>query len=271
MPYICEKSVKVNNCCKGFTLIELLVVIAVISLLLAILVPAVRKAREVSKRAVCQGKLGQLTVAWHIYLDNNDEKFLQRKNANLNYGGWRGIKGQAGDPNSTYPPYRPLNSCLNLATDLKNEEEAQAFRCPADRGGLPGYLLREKVYRAIGTSYQTNPFLVGPIRCFESNLIDKEINARLPNMTRLRACKPSHLLLIGDYGWVNQWDPNPYGADEKALAEWHGREDWHNLAFLDGHVSFLEIRKGFYVADEYSVLPFTDLYDLAREVQGPVQ
>jgi hypothetical protein len=43
------------------------------------------------------------------------------------------------------------------------------------------------------------------------------------------------------------------------------------LAFLDGHVEFLEIYKGLYVTPEYSILPFRNLYKLAREVQEEVE
>jgi hypothetical protein len=42
------------------------------------------------------------------------------------------------------------------------------------------------------------------------------------------------------------------------------------MAFLDGHVGFIKIRKGLYVTSEYNVLPFEDLYKLAREVQEEV-
>jgi hypothetical protein len=41
------------------------------------------------------------------------------------------------------------------------------------------------------------------------------------------------------------------------------------MAFLDGHVKFLNIRKGYYVTSEYLVLPFEDLRELALQVQGP--
>lgn len=274
MPYIYKKSAKVNNCCEGFTLIELLVVIAVIAMLMAILLPALSKARQLSRCVVCQSKLRQIAAAWHMYLNDNNEKFYQGVNANLNYGGWRGIEGQDGDPTSTWPPYRPLNLYMELDTDLESEHGAEVFFCPADRGGFSGALVREKVYRAVGTSYQTNIFLIGQNKCsaFSSRTatLDKEISKRLPNTTFLRACKPSLLLLIGDYGWINQWQPKPNPVPAwKTLAEWHGRENRFNLAFLDGHTRFLEIRKGFYVTDEYNVLPFADLYGLAHEVQGP--
>jgi prepilin-type N-terminal cleavage/methylation domain-containing protein len=61
---------------KGFTLIELLVVIAVISLLIALLIPALRAAREQGQKAVCLSNLRQLTLAWLLYADEHDGKFV---------------------------------------------------------------------------------------------------------------------------------------------------------------------------------------------------
>ena len=240
----------------GFTVIELLVVIAVISLLVALLLPALHGARILARRLLCKSNIRHIAVAWQMYLEDNDGAFYQGRYANVTYGGWRGIY-----PTLMNEP-RPLNKYFYLPSLPESENEAQIFRCPADDGGVIGFGL--PFYGSVGTSYQTNVLLIGQDQkgWLPSKELLDEINRRLVGMNLSRADNPARLLMIGDYGWANCWEPRLF-----RVGDWHGRRCHHNLAFLDGHVEFLHIRKGLYITEEYTVLPFQDLYGLAREVQ----
>lgn len=57
---------------RAFTLIELLVVIAIIALLMAVIVPALRKAKELAAAAVCLANQSQLGKAYMLYCGDND-------------------------------------------------------------------------------------------------------------------------------------------------------------------------------------------------------
>ncbi len=61
---------------RGFTLIELLVVIAIIALLLAIIAPALRKAKEAAMRVKCRSRLKQWGIAVQLYNTDNNDKIM---------------------------------------------------------------------------------------------------------------------------------------------------------------------------------------------------
>ena len=59
----------------GFTLIELLVVISIIALLIGLLMPALKKAKESARRAVCLSNLRQISNGLHVYANEFNGRF----------------------------------------------------------------------------------------------------------------------------------------------------------------------------------------------------
>lgn len=61
---------------NGFTLIELLVVISIIAVLIALLLPALRGARETAQSVACMSSQRQMGVVIHRYLEDHNGTFF---------------------------------------------------------------------------------------------------------------------------------------------------------------------------------------------------
>jgi len=98
---------------KGFTLIELLVVIAIIAVLMAILLPALKRVREQTKRTCCASQIRQQCMALLMYAQQNDGKM----------------------PLMTFGGGQWLWDLSYFATDavLDNGGERKLFRCPSNQ------------------------------------------------------------------------------------------------------------------------------------------
>jgi len=81
----------------GFTLVELLVVIAIIALLLAMLVPAVSKARQVARHVVCMSQLSQQTRASLTWSTDHDAWL-----PNMGHPQPHAYRDETGDPRPYY-------------------------------------------------------------------------------------------------------------------------------------------------------------------------
>jgi len=121
---------------QAFTLIELLVVIAIIAVLMAILMPALNRAREQGKRAVCLNNLRQLTLAWILYADDNDDKL---------------VNGDTEEYTSMYNPGRPpQDSHYNELAWVRKDwriDDMDVKRRAIEEGALFPYTKTLKVYK----------------------------------------------------------------------------------------------------------------------------
>ena len=84
------------RCRTAFTLIELLVVVGIISLLLAILAPALSRARHQVRRAVCGSNIRQLALANVGYSGENHDLLVPAASDINHVGGgrhrWHGVR-----------------------------------------------------------------------------------------------------------------------------------------------------------------------------------
>jgi len=72
---------------KAFTLIELLVVISIIALLIAILLPALGRAREAAVTTQCLANIKQMNLAWYTYPSDNNGRLMSPETTNYQYQG----------------------------------------------------------------------------------------------------------------------------------------------------------------------------------------
>jgi prepilin-type N-terminal cleavage/methylation domain-containing protein/prepilin-type processing-associated H-X9-DG protein len=231
------RKIQIHRCGSrrtGFTLVELLVVIAIIALLVSILLPALSKAQEQAKHAMCMSNLRQILTGALLWSEDNDEWVLPAT--------WSHINTASGEYRARLERY--------LDTEMQGKDVYRCPKIPKDEGG--GWDPAVSAY--IGKiSYGINLYLCavagassadfwgpGNVHFYEHG------NSKIWSIDNA-----SELVYFMDHnnGWVTDteygltWEGAPEDQTHRFKGRRHDvgaiRDDAGkaNIAWLDGHVS----------------------------------
>jgi prepilin-type N-terminal cleavage/methylation domain-containing protein/prepilin-type processing-associated H-X9-DG protein len=215
---------------RAFTLLELLVVVAVIGLLVALLLPAVHRAREKARDAQCRSNLRQICAATLAYAADHDGRFPQAYHTEFSGGSmttyaWDFVTVGSG-PSAVVKP-GPI---------FGRFADGRVFQCPSYVGAAPG---TSDPY----TGYNYNTSYIGH---GDLEPITQPVSIGM-------VINPAGTALFGDGQWeggANKFMRAPFndipgGGDGDASLRAAGTQgfrhlDRTNIAFCDGHVESFE-------------------------------
>jgi len=201
---------------SGFSLVELLIVIAIISVLAALLLPALSRAREGGRRAACVSNLKQIFIAFECYLLEHGDTYPAWQDQPLDEGpgywlwmgrGWRDLL-------QAYIP--------------SDKERPGVFWCPSDTRSVTHDRYENTSYAYSMAFYYSSEqidSLSATADCFTNPMpatAQRRANVR----------HPTRKILVGEWyanhaAWAN--DQGWFGPGGKRL-----------FLFADGHVELVD-------------------------------
>lgn len=234
---------------QAFTLIELLVVISIIALLLAILVPALSKIRDLGRRIYCAGTLKSIGQANMTYASAWDGYYIPFANPMRNrHGQIQSIKW------CENPAFLKLLfvDAYKAGTELGNFNWPKEFICPSDKNTLEG----RGALGIVLMSYGCNYYGVGRDILWHSGLasfIGCKIDQVVGATDKIMYTEGVGDWWVSGYGanYIRGWDSLGYAINEdyRRKSIYGGVAYRHNegvnVLFFDGHVEYLKKEKLF--------------------------
>ena len=198
---------------RRFTLIELMVVIAIIGILMTLLMPSLSKARKKARQAVCIANQKQIGIGFASYATDYENLPVVKDS-------WAG--------NLSYDDLINIDNRPNIGTDINRTDfRSPVFECPDDTTNNGN-----KAGRSYSMSIGTN----------NNNGVSSPNQGT--SVTYSEISKPSEVVTIserysnsnklGSGNCADLWNnPNVWGDAV------HGRANYRNFLFVDGHVEFM--------------------------------
>ncbi|MAE64228.1 MAG: hypothetical protein CMJ18_08120 [Phycisphaeraceae bacterium] len=216
---------------RGFTLIELLVVISIIALLIAMLLPAVKKAKKNAELVICSSNLRMLALGMHVYLDDNDQRFPTQFAEGVH---WFEVNAGGGeiDTDPTVPSGQFMTS---------DNVRIEHFRTWMD--DIHPYAESVDVYRCPTAEVTNSLGQPVPSYGYAGGLSGYGDTDSYKDQNRDEVERPGETFMIMDSNTIYAPLANPSMFPEFFVT--HGDEQVH-VIYVDAHVGFVEADDPYY-------------------------